>query len=134
MTIDSADINRPEVVEDITAVFFDYEAALMRNDVQALNRYFWADPAVTRYGIADKQLGHEALAAYRQGVPAPSFTRSLHEVRITTVGDDFATAMCEFVRSDTPLRGFQTQTWVRMAGGWRIISAHVSMIAWPGQA
>jgi hypothetical protein len=32
------------------------------------------------------------------------------------------------VRSDTPLRGFQTQTWVRFAAGWKIVAAHVSMI------
>ena len=42
-------------------------------------------------------------------------------------------AQVEFVRSDTPLRGFQSQTWVRLhdAAGtpvWRIVAAHVSMI------
>ena len=31
-------------------------------------------------------------------------------------------------RSDTALHGFQTQTWVRMPQGWRIVSAHVSMV------
>jgi len=36
--------------------------------------------------------------------------------------------MCEFRRSDTPLHGFQTQTWVRMPAGWKIVSAHVSMV------
>ena len=43
-------------------------------------------------------------------------------------------AFCEFVRSDTALRGFQSQTWVRLAQpgaaapAWKIVSAHVSMI------
>jgi hypothetical protein len=36
--------------------------------------------------------------------------------------------MCEFHRSDTPKLGMQTQTWVRFAEGWKIVSAHVSMI------
>ena len=43
-----------------------------------------------------------------------------------------AVAQVEFVRSDTLLRGFQTQTWVRLApgrSGWQIVAAHVSMIA-----
>ena len=42
-----------------------------------------------------------------------------------------AVAQVEFLRSDTPLRGFQTQTWVRLApgrSGWKIVAAHVSMI------
>jgi hypothetical protein len=42
-------------------------------------------------------------------------------------------AQVEFVRSDTPLRGFQSQTWVRFSPhGWRIVSAHVSMIPFEG--
>lgn len=117
--------------QEVTAIFHAYEAALMRNDVQALNAYFWDDDRVTRYGIADRQLGHAELVAYRASVTAPTFTRALHNVRITAFGDDTAVAMCEFTRSDTPLRGFQTQTWVRMPQGWKIVSAHVSMIPWP---
>ncbi|MEY4763930.1 MAG: hypothetical protein RI907_603 [Pseudomonadota bacterium] len=128
MTMLPADINRQDVVQEVTREFLDYESALMRNDVDALNAYFWEHPAVTRYGIADRQLGHPALVAYRQSVPAPDFSRTLHDVRITAFGPDMAVAMCEFKRSDTPLRGFQTQTWVRMPLGWRIVSAHVSMV------
>ncbi|HET6789908.1 MAG TPA: AtzH-like domain-containing protein, partial [Aquabacterium sp.] len=108
--------------------FLDYEAALMRNDVHALNNYFWDHGAVTRYGICDRQLGHSALVAYRATVPPPDFTRTLHDVRITAFGPDLAVAMTEFTRSDTSLHGFQTQTWVRMPQGWKIVSAHVSMV------
>ncbi len=128
MTIDRPDINLHEVVQEVTRQFLDYEAALMRNDVPALNAYFWEHPAVTRYGIADKQLGHQAVVAYRKAALAPDFTRTLYDVRITAFGPDMAVAMCEFKRSDTPLHGFQTQTWVRMQAGWRIVSAHVSMV------
>jgi hypothetical protein len=128
MTIDRPDINLHDVVQEVTREFLDYESALMRNDVAALNAYFWEHPAVTRYGIADKQLGHDALKAYRKTVQAPDFTRTLQDVRISAFGPDVATAMCEFKRSDTPLHGFQTQTWVRMPAGWRIVSAHVSMV------
>jgi hypothetical protein len=129
MNLAASQINRPDVIAEVTRIFLDYEAALMRNDVAALNAFFWQDPAVTRYGIQDRQLGHEALVAYRAGVPAPTFTRTLRDVRITSFGPDMAVAMCEFARSDTPLHGFQTQTWVRMQAGWRIVSAHVSMVS-----
>ncbi|HET8693350.1 MAG: oxalurate catabolism protein HpxZ [Burkholderiales bacterium] len=115
---------------EVSAVFEAYEAALMRNDVRQLNDFFWHDPRVTRYGIADRQLGYDELVAYRATVSAPDFTRALHNVRITSFGSNVAVAQCEFTRSDTPLRGFQTQTWVRMPAGWKIVAAHVSMIPW----
>ena len=131
MSIAPDQIQQPEALAELHVLFEAYEAAFMANDTEALNNFFWCDPRVTRYGIADKQWGHEALVAYRAGVPPPDFTRELHDVRITTFGPDTAVAMCEFTRSDTPLRGFQTQTWVRLTEGWKIVSAHVSMLPWP---
>jgi ketosteroid isomerase-like protein len=125
------DINRPEVLREVTALFHDYERALMANDVDALNAYFWESPALTRYGIADRQHGHAELAAFRAATPAPAFTRKLHAVRITAFGEGHAVAQTEFTRSDTDLRGFQTQTWVKFPHGWKIVAAHVSMIPWP---
>lgn len=126
-----SDIDQAVVHDEIRICFERYEQALMANDVQALNDFFWQDARVTRYGIADRQCGHEELVAYRQSVPPPDFTRQLHGVRINTWGADMAVVMCEFTRSDTDLRGFQTQTWARLPEGWKIVSAHVSMIPWP---
>jgi hypothetical protein len=48
---------------------------------------------------------------------------------ITTYGTDFGTTNTEFFRESSPLIGRQSQTWVRIPGGWRIVAAHVSMIA-----
>lgn len=128
MTLPPDDINRPDVVAEVTALFLDYEGALMANDTEALNAFFWHHDAVTRYGICDRQHGHAQLVAYRASVPPPAFSRSLHDVRITAFGANVAVAMCEFRRSDTDLHGFQTQTWVRLPVGWKIVSAHVSMV------
>lgn len=124
-------INDPAVLAELTAVFHAYERALMANDRAALDAYFWDDPRVTRYGIADRQHGSEALRAFRAATPAPGFTRTLHDLRINSFGRDMATAQVEFVRTDTALRGFQSQTWVRFDTGWKIVAAHVSMIPWP---
>lgn len=126
--MDASDIDRPDVLAEVTRCFHAYERALMANDVAALDAFFWADPRVTRYGIADRQLGDAALRAFRAAACAPTFTRTLHALRITTWGTDMAVAQVEFRRSDTPLRGFQTQTWARLPQGWRIVAAHVSMI------
>ncbi len=121
-------IDLPDVIAEVTRLFHAYEHALMTNDVDALNDFFWDDARTTRYGIADRQWGMEELRAYRAATPAPDFTRELHHLRITAFGEAMAVAQVEFVRTDTPLRGFQTQTWARMADGWKIVSAHVSMI------
>ena len=128
------EIDLPYVVEDVTRQFWAYEKAFMANDVDALIDFFWTDPRLTRYGIADRQLGIDEMRAFRRASPAPDFTRSIENLRIASFGDAMAVAYCEFVRSDTPLRGFQSQTWVRLAEEgasaptWKIVSAHVSMI------
>jgi hypothetical protein len=127
-------IDDPAVLAELEQVFHDYERALMANDVAALNGFFWDDARTTRYGIADRQHGIAELVAYRAATPAPDFSRALHALRLHSFGPDHAVAQVEFSRSDTPLRGFQTQTWVRMApgrSGWKIVAAHVSMIPWP---
>lgn len=126
--IDTRLIDDELVLEELHAVFVAYEAALMANDVEALNAFFWDDARTTRYGIADRQWGIDELRTYRAATPAPQFTRTLHHLRLHSFGHDVAVAQVEFVRSDTALRGFQTQTWVRLAEGWRIVAAHVSMI------
>ena len=128
------EIDLPYVVEDVTRQFWAYEKAFMANDVDGLIDFFWADARLTRYGIADRQLGIEEMRAFRRASPAPDFTRRIEKLRVTSFGDAMAVAYCEFVRSDTPLRGFQSQTWVRLAEEgasaptWKIVSAHVSMI------
>ena len=128
------DIDLPEVVAEVERRFHAYETAFMANDIDALIAFFWADPRLTRYGIADRQFGIEQMREFRRASPAPDFTRRIENLRIATFGDAAAVATCEFVRSDTPLRGFQSQTWVRLAEAgasapaWKIVSAHVSMI------
>ena len=37
--------------------------------------------------------------------------------------------MTEFRRDGDPRVGRQSQTWVRFADGWRVVAAHVSLIA-----
>lgn len=128
-------IDQADVVADVTRQFWAYEKAFMANDVDALIAFFWADARLTRYGIADRQFGIEEMRTFRRASPTPTFTRRIENLRIASFGDDLAVACCEFVRSDTPLRGFQSQTWVRLtekgakAPIWKIVSAHVSMIA-----
>ena len=120
------EINKPEVVAEVTAAFARYERALMANDVAVLNELFWDSPHTIRYGIGETAHGHGAIAAVRTRYKAGQ--RSLNNTVITTYGADFATANTEFQRSDSGRIGRQSQTWLRLPEGWRVVAAHVS---WP---
>ena len=54
--------------------------------------------------------------------------RALHDTVITTFGRDTATAMTRFRREGSTRLGRQSQTWVRLPQGWRIVAAHVSLM------
>jgi hypothetical protein len=122
-------INRPDVVAEMQAMFARYERALMGNDVEDLVLLFWQSPLTLRYGVGEQLHGIEAIAAFRAGRAAGAPGRVLHRTEITTFGEDFATANTEFQRENTTRIGRQSQTWVRFAEGWRITSAHVSLNA-----
>jgi len=121
-------INRPDVVAEVTAAFDRYEAALVGNDVAALDALFWNSPNALRYGATENLYGHADIAAFRAGRPATNLARTVTRVAITTFGADFATANMEFVRAGSVRVGRQSQTWVRMPEGWRIAAAHVSLL------
>ena len=78
-------INDPVVLAEVTAVFHAYEHALMGNDRAALNAFFWADPRVTRYGIADRQWGIDELVAFRAATSS-AIGRDLQHLRVTSFG------------------------------------------------
>ena len=126
------EINRPEVLAEVTAVFERYEAALVTNDVALLDELFSAAPTTIRYGIAENLYGIEAIRAFRLARPSSGLDRRLGDTVITTYGNDFATASTLFYRDSAPGKvGRQMQTWVRMPAGWRVVAAHVSVIDEP---
>ncbi|MGB9349335.1 MAG: AtzH-like domain-containing protein [Pseudolabrys sp.] len=47
---------------------------------------------------------------------------------ITTYGHDFGTTNIEYQRTQSGKVGRQSQTWMRTVEGWRIVSAHVSLL------
>jgi hypothetical protein len=123
------DINLPDVLAEVTAAFQRYEKALTGNDVAVLDELFWASPSTLRYGVNENLYGYDALRAFRAGRPAHGLERVLLKTVITSYGRDFATANCEFRRGGSARPGRQSQTWVRTAQGWRVVSAHVSLLA-----
>ena len=125
------EINIPEVVAEVRAAFDRYEAALMGNDPDVLIESFWAHPLTLRYGIAENLYGIDEIAGYRKRRAAGGgwHGRKLTRTVITSYGRDFATANTEYVRDATGRTGRQSQTWMRTPDGWRVVSAHVSLLA-----
>ena len=121
-------INLPGVVAEVVAAFERYEDALVTNNVGVLDELFWDSPLTLRYGAGENLYGHEAIQAFRAGRPAVGLARELLRTVITTYGHDFATANCEFRRAGSERTGRQSQTWMRTPEGWRVVSAHVSLL------
>jgi hypothetical protein len=122
------DINLPDVLTEMQAVFARYEDALVNNRVDVLDELFWASQFTVRYGVAENLRGIEAIRAFRTARSPVGLARALSHTVITTYGRDFATAMTEFHREGSPKTGRQSQTWVRLPEGWRVVAAHVSLI------
>ena len=126
------DVNIPSVVAEVSDEFARYEMALVTNDVQALDTFFLDRPEVIRYGGGENLYGYAEIQAFRASRPADGLERDLEKLVITTYGNDFAVASTMFRRPTMKGKvGRQMQTWVRMPQGWRIVAAHVSVIADP---
>lgn len=121
-------VNDPAVLAEVTALVDAYETALMANDVEALDGAFWASPHTVRLGVAENLWGFDEIAAFRVGRAGGSPPRTRLRTEITTFGSDFAVANVQFRREDTGRIGRQSQTWIRTEDGWKIASAHVSLM------
>jgi len=121
-------VNIPEVLAEVDAAFDRYEKALVSNDVAVLDELFWVSPLTLRYGAGENLYGHDAICAFRQGRPAVNLEREITARQVTSFGRDFAVANIEFRRTGSSKTGRQSQNWVRMPEGWRVVSAHVSLM------
>ncbi len=121
------DLNLPDVLAEVAAAFAAYEQALVTNDVAVLDQLFWVSPHTIRYGATESLYGYAEIQAFRAARPSTGLDRTLRNTVITTFGRDMATANTEFERNGRI--GRQSQTWMRTAEGWRVVSAHVSFLA-----
>jgi hypothetical protein len=124
------EINNPEVLAEVQAAFDAYEVALTTNDVETLDALFWNSDHTIRYGAAENLYGHDEISAFRASRPSAGLMRTQVKPRVTTFGNDFAVTSTMFTRENAAGKiGRQSQSWFRSPEGWRIVSAHVSVIA-----
>lgn len=122
------EINLPDVLAEVSAQFERYEKALVGNDVPVLMELFWHSPHTLRYGVGENLYGHDQISAFRAARSPSGLQRTVLRTVITAYGRDFATANVEFRRAGSDKTGRQSQTWVRMPEGWRVVAAHVSLL------
>lgn len=125
-------IDIPEVKAELEAVFARYEAALVSNDVKALDSLFNDSPTSIRYGASENLYGYDEIAAFRAGRSPAGLARVLERTVVTTYGRNMGVAATLFTRDNAPGKvGRQMQTWVRFGEGWRIVAAHISIVDAP---
>jgi ketosteroid isomerase-like protein len=124
-------INDPVVVAQLTALHEQYEAALVANDVEKLEAFFWDSEQALRFGVGENLYGAAEISNFRRNRPAVDLAREVLNLRIVTFGGDCGTVTLEFVRNiqGVPRHGRQSQVWRKFDHGWKIVSAHVSFMA-----
>src|SRR3974377_2481697 len=80
------DIDRPDIVAEVTAAFERYEHALVTNDAATLNPLFRADARTIRYGSAEILYGHDEIAAFRAARSPVGLARRRPRTGTTTRG------------------------------------------------
>ena len=122
-------INDPTTLAEITAAFDRYEAALTANDIDTLSGLFHDSPHTVRFGVGENLYGCAAITEFRTARTGGSPEREIARKVITSFGTNFAVTNIEFRRRASGQVGRQSQTWVRTDDGWKIVSAHVSLMA-----
>lgn len=126
-------INNPAVIAELTRFHEAYERALIDNDADTLDAFFWNSPHAIRFGVMENLHGAEEIRAFRKARPKINLDREIKRLDIMAFGDTAGIVNLEFMRPINGLerQGRQTQFWFRFPEGWRIVSAHVSLIPSP---
>ena len=123
--------NIPEVVTEVTELFELYEQALIDKNVKVLDETFWNSPHTIRLANAEHGYGFDRIHAHREArPPGPGTKEKRLRLDVLTLGRDMATVTLVYKVRGRDMTGRQMQTWVRFPDvGWKVIAAHVSMIA-----
>ncbi|WP_172331124.1 oxalurate catabolism protein HpxZ [Mangrovicoccus sp. HB161399] len=123
------ELNLPGPVAELTAACDAYEAALMTNDLDAMDALFWESPLTLRYGVGENLYGIDEIRDFRKARPGGSPQRQVIRREIVTYGEAMGTCNLEFRREGGTKTGRQSQTWLKTPDGWKVVAAHVSLMA-----
>lgn len=126
---DALPANDPKALASLTAACDLYETALMENDLDTLDALFLDSAYTLRFGVGENLYGIEDIRAFRKSRTGGSPQRAVLRREIVTLGPELGLCNLAFQRDGSPRIGRQSQTWVNTPTGWRVISAHVSLMA-----
>ncbi|GAA3693665.1 hypothetical protein GCM10023081_33790 [Arthrobacter ginkgonis] len=129
MSANPLDCPRPAVkgpvIPGLMEAFWDYERALMEDDLPALDALFAPGPDTLRGDANGLLVGHDAISGFR-GSRGGAPKRRIVATEVRALGAEHAAivAVTELLGGG---RGQQTQVWVRNGGIWQVAVAHVAI-------
>lgn len=119
------------VKEELEDLYKAYERALVSNDIDSLEDFFWDSPETVRFGPEENLFGSEAIQEFRRNRSPEWLARTVTRVEYILLDDNHGIINLCFDRNyKGRLReGRQTQVWKRFTDlGWKVVSAHVSLM------
>ena len=123
-------MNDSKLVAELTQLYQTYEKALCENDLDVLDQLFWDSPDVVRFGATENLYGIAEIRQFRNDRPTKNLAREISNLKVVTFGADTAAITLEFRRrvNGVTRSGRQSQLWRKLPAGWKIVSAHVSLL------
>jgi hypothetical protein len=122
------EINRPDVLAEVIEKFLAYEHAINTNDIEVLDSSFLDSEFTVRFGMTEELWSYDEIKAFRRTRNTAGTPRRLVRYVVTTYGDRLAVTNAIFRREGIDRIGRQSQTWVKVDAGWKVVSAHVSLV------
>ncbi|MBM0742468.1 oxalurate catabolism protein HpxZ [Phormidium sp. CLA17] len=119
-----------DLIAELTQLYLTYETALCTNDLATLDALFWESTNVVRFGATENLYGIDEIRQFRRCRSPQDLAREISRLTVVPFGDDTAAITLEFRRTinGTARLGRQSQFWRKFPQGWRIVSAHVSLL------
>lgn len=114
-----------EVPVEALEAFWTYDAALLANDTEVLDRLFAPGPGTLRSDGRRVLVGHAEISRFR-AIRHVTPTRRVTRLHARVVAADTVLLVAEVCDPAGASTGIQTQLWRRGPGGWQVTAAHVS--------
>lgn len=123
-------VNDAAIVAELTELYMKYEDALCNNNLEVMDELFWQAPEVVRFGLTENLYGSDEIRAFRASRPTHNIKREIYNLKVVTFDSNFASVTLEFrrVMDGVERQGRQSQMWYKFDFGWKVVSAHVSLL------
>ncbi|GBR50708.1 hypothetical protein AA106555_0302 [Neokomagataea thailandica NBRC 106555] len=122
-------LNDETLTQELTELSDLYEKALNNNHLDILDALFLESEHTLRYGVGENLYGISEIRNFRKARTGGSPPRRIIKRAICILTPETATVNLEFQRAGESRLGRQSQTWLKTKKGWKIASAHVSLMA-----